>query len=65
MGFGFAMMQNVRIGWAILNIGVVSFLMSLLGYGLTSRWSTRIKANIAEIVGGLVLIGIGLKILLT
>lgn len=64
VGFGFAMMQNVRIGWAVLNIGVVSFLMSLLGYGLTKRWSHCIKANIAEIVGGLVLIGIGLKILL-
>lgn len=64
VGFGFAMMQNARIGWLVLNIGVVSFLMSLLGYGLTSRWSNRVKANIAEIIGGLVLIGIGLKILI-
>lgn len=64
VGFGFAMMRDVSIGWAILNIGVVSFLMSLLGYGLTSRLSTRVKANIAEIVGGVVLIAIGLKILL-
>ena len=65
VGFGFAMVQTVRIGWAILNIGLASFLLSLLGYGLTSRWSTRIKANIAEIIGGIVLIAIGLKILLT
>jgi len=64
VGFGFAMMQNVRIVWSVINIGVVSFLMSLLGYGLTSRWSTRIKANIAEIIGGVVLIIIGLKTVL-
>ncbi len=65
VGFSLAMMQNVRIGWSVFNIGLVSFLMSLLGYALTSRWSTRVKANIAEIIGGFVLIGIGLKILLT
>lgn len=65
VGFGFAMVQTVCIGWAILNIGLASFLLSLLGYGLTSRWSTRIKANIAEIIGGIVLIAIGFKILLT
>ena len=64
VGFGFAMMQETRIGRAVAHIGVVSFLMSLLGYGLTSRWSTRVKANVAEIIGGVVLILIGLKILL-
>ena len=61
VGFGFAMMQTVRIGWAILNIGVVSFLMSLLGYGLTRRWSNRVKANVAEIIGGVVLVIIAFK----
>ena len=64
VGFGFAMMQETRIGRAVAHIGVVSFLMSLLGYGLTSRWSTRVKANVAVIIGGVVLILIGLKILL-
>lgn len=64
VGFGFSMMQNVRIGWAVFNIGLVSFLVSILGYALTKRFSRHIKAHIAEIVGGAVLVCIGVKILL-
>lgn len=64
VGFSFSMMQNVRIGWSIFIIGIVSFLLSLLGYGLTKRFSQHIRANIAEIIGGIVLVCIGLKILI-
>ncbi|MCQ2284190.1 MAG: manganese efflux pump MntP family protein [Bacteroidales bacterium] len=64
VGFGFSMMQNVRIGWSIFMIGMVSFLISILGYYLTKKFSKHVKANIAEIIGGIVLVSIGLKILL-
>lgn len=64
VGFSFSMMQNVHIGWSIFIIGIVSFLLSLLGYGLTKCFSQHIKANIAEIIGGVVLVCIGLKILI-
>lgn len=64
VGFGFSMTQNVNIWSAILIIGVVSFVLSIFGYFLTKKFSTRIKANIAEIIGGVILVLIGLKILL-
>lgn len=64
VGFGFSMMQHVRIGRSILMIGIVSFLVSLIGYCLAKRFSKHIHANIAEIIGGVVLVCIGLKILL-
>lgn len=64
VGFSFSLLENVSIGLAVLIIGVVSFLASIVGYTLTRRVGQRFKANIAEIVGGIVLIGIGLHILL-
>lgn len=64
VGFGFSMTKNVNIWWAIFNIGIVSFLVSILGYRISKKLSTRIKAHIAEIIGGVILVLIGLKILL-
>lgn len=64
VGFGFSMTKNVNIWWAIFNIGIVSFIVSIFGYELSKKLSTRIKAHIAEIIGGIILILIGLKILL-
>ncbi len=47
-------------------IGVVSFLMSLLGYGLGLRFGDIVNRKIRpELVGGLILVGIGIKILVT
>ena len=64
VGFGFSMMQDVRIGLALFLIGIVSFIVSLIGYYLTRHLHKLVKANIAEIIGGLVLIALGVKILL-
>lgn len=47
-------------------IGLVSFGMSLLGYGLGRRWGEAVNRRLRpELLGGLILIAIGLKILLT
>jgi len=64
VGFGFSMTRNVNIWWAIFNIGIVSFAVSIFGYKLSQKLSTRIKAHIAEIIGGVILVLIGIKILI-
>lgn len=64
VGFGFSMLKNVNIWWAVFNIGIVSFLISLFGFYLAKKMSKHIRANIAEIIGGCVLVGIGIKLLL-
>lgn len=64
VGFGFSMMQDVRIGLALFLIGIVSFVISLIGYYVTRHLHKLVKANVAEIIGGLVLIALGVKILL-
>lgn len=64
VGFGFSMMQNIHIGWAILNIGLVSFVVSIIGYEITKKIGNHIKAHYSEIIGGIILILIGIKILI-
>ena len=64
VGFSFSMMTNVRLGLALSLIGVVSFLASLAGYYLTRHLRKHVKAHVAEIIGGAVLVVLGLKILL-
>jgi len=64
VGFSFSMMQTVRIGLALFLIGIVSFGASLLGYYLTRRLRKHIKAHVAEIIGGVILVLLGVKILL-
>lgn len=64
VGFGFSMMQDVRIGLALFLIGIVSFIVSLIGYYLTRHLQKLVKASVAEIIGGVVLIALGVKILL-
>ncbi len=64
VGFGFSMMQNVNIWWAVFNIGIVSFIVSIIGFVAAKKMCNHIRANIAEIIGGAVLVCIGLKILL-
>ena len=53
---------DVDIVLAVVVIGLVTFLMSLLGFALGQRASAR--RGIAEVAGGLVLIAIGTRILL-
>lgn len=63
VGFSFSMVQTVHIGWYIFTIGMTSFLVSLVGYRFAKKLSNRIKSNYAEIIGGVVLVCIGIKIL--
>lgn len=64
VGFGFSMMQNVRIWWAVFVIGIVSFIVSIVGFSLAKKLSKHIRAHIATIIGGAVLLAIGIKILI-
>jgi putative Mn2+ efflux pump MntP len=54
---------RVSIWWPALLIGLVTFLFSLAGTFLGCSIGKLVKGK-AEIVGGLVLIGIGIRILL-
>lgn len=62
VGISFAFLDVSVAGAAVL-IGVVTFVLSGVGVWLGHRAGVRFRGP-AEIVGGLVLIGIGLKILL-
>lgn len=64
VGFSFSILKTANIGLYILVIGITSFLISLIGYLIAKRLSTHMKAHYAEIIGGAVLVGIGVKILL-
>ena len=62
VGVSFAFMQ-VQIVWAVLFIGVVTFILSGIGVKVGSIFGTKYKSK-AELAGGIVLIAIGLKILI-
>ena len=62
IGFGFALL-DVSIIAPVLIIGMVTFLLSFAGVYLGRRLG-HIFENKIEIVGGLILIGIGIKILI-
>lgn len=62
VGISFAFLDVSVAGAAVL-IGVVTFVLSGIGVWLGHRAGVKFRGP-AEIVGGLVLIGIGLKILL-
>ncbi|HOY31368.1 MAG TPA: manganese efflux pump MntP family protein [Bacteroidales bacterium] len=62
VGISFAVLElNILVTVGI--IGIVTFLISLAGIYIGKRF-TFISAGKAEIIGGIVLIGIGLKILI-
>jgi hypothetical protein len=53
-----------QLGWPLAIIGLASFLMSLLGFGLGVRFGEAVNRKMKpELLGGLILIGIGIKIL--
>lgn len=55
-----------QLGMPLLAIGLVSFLMSILGYRLGLRFGESVNKKMRpELLGGLILIGIGIKILVT
>ena len=63
IGFSFSVI-SVNIVRAIIYIGLASFLLSHLGTFLGRKISHHIKPQYAEIIGGIILIIIGLKILI-
>lgn len=62
IGVTFAFMK-VNIIWAVLFIGVVTFVCSATGVKIGSLFGDKYKSK-AELIGGIALILIGLKILL-
>lgn len=61
VGISFAMLQ-VKIFESVLLIGVTTFIISAIGVKIGSVFGRRFKSR-AELLGGFILIGIGLKIL--
>lgn len=61
-GVTFAFLQ-VHIFYAISLIGVTTFVLSLAGVAIGNRFGIRFKSK-AELIGGIVLILMGVKILL-
>ena len=62
VGVSFAIMQ-VRIGWAVAFIGVITFMLSAIGVKIGNHFGVKYKSK-AELFGGIVLILLGTKILL-
>ena len=63
VGISLAMAGNVNIWFAIVLIGVITFLMSALGVKIGNVFGSRFEQK-AQIAGGVILILLGVKILL-
>ena len=63
VGVSFALLPQVNITAAVLFIGVITFALSAVGLKVGNVFGAKYKSK-AEIVGGVILILIGLKILL-
>ena len=61
VGFSFAFLK-IDLWFSVFVIGITSFLFSVVGISFGHHYCHRIKLP-AELLGGLVLIGIGVKIL--
>ena len=62
VGVSFAFMR-VQIGWAVTFIGVITFVLSVIGVKVGNVFGMKYKSK-AELFGGIVLILMGCKILL-
>jgi len=62
VGISLALLKTEIISTSLI-IASVTFLISFLGVRIGKRWASKLD-NTAEIIGGLVLIAIGIKILL-
>ena len=62
VGVTFAFLQ-VKIFSSILTIGIITFFMSYIGVKIGNKFGDKLK-NKSEIVGGIILIFMGIKILL-
>ena len=63
VGVSFALLPDVNILVAVLSIGVITFTLSAIGVKVGSIFGAKYKSK-AELVGGIVLCLMGLKILL-
>ncbi len=63
VGIGFALTPDINIVFAIASIGVITFALSAVGVKIGQVFGAKWRSP-AEFVGGLVLIGIGFKILI-
>ena len=62
IGITFALLPDVKIGWAVSFIGVITFSLSALGVKLGAVFGAKYKAK-AEFLGGAILTILGFKIL--
>ncbi len=63
VGVTFAFLP-VKVGWAVLFIGVTTFLLSMGGVKVGNVFGEKYKSK-AELAGGIILIALGIKILIT
>jgi manganese efflux pump family protein len=63
VGMSFAFLQ-VNILTAAISIGLITFLISIFGVFLGKKFGLLINSKWAEIAGGIILIGIGVKTLI-
>jgi len=63
VGMSFAFLQ-VNILIAAISIGAITFLIAVFGVFLGKKFGQLIKSKWAEIAGGIILIGIGVKTLI-
>lgn len=63
VGITFAVLPDVNIWWAILFIGVITFILSSVGVLVGHKFGKKYKSK-AEFTGGVILILMGIKILL-
>ena len=63
VGVGFAILPDVNISFAIASIGVITFIFSAVGVKIGSIFGAKYKF-VAELVGGIALVGMGIKILI-
>ena len=63
VGVGFAILPDVNISFAIASIGIITFLLSAVGVKIGSIFGAKYKF-VAELVGGIALVGMGFKILI-
>ena len=64
VGVTFGLMPEVNVGFSVAVIGVVTFLISGCGAFIGHRFGMRFRSG-AEIAGGVMLVAIGVKILLS
>ena len=60
VGISFAFM-NVNMSFAVTAIAIASFVMGVVGFEIGRHASKRFKTKIPEIIAGIILIGIGVK----